>query len=147
MNIPIFRAKKIDSGEYIEGICVNDNLMVEYIFQKNYYSPHIAETSEIDLSTLSIHFPNMLAGDSNDYDSTGEKDLRVFASLQEFGKGGDIITDGEYDFVPIFNGRSFNLMFVGENTFTKVNEWDDWNNFTKKNRDGWNKFTKKDKKC
>lgn len=134
MNIPIFRAKKIDADEYIEGISVDDNLMVEYIFQRNYYSEHIAEVTEIDLSTLSIHFPCMLVGDSNEYDSMGEKDLRVFASLQEFGKGGDIITDGEYDFVLIFNGMSFDLMFVEDNTFTKINEWDDLKKFTKKGK-------------
>ncbi len=57
---------------------------------------------------------------------------KIFASLQEFGIGGDIITDGEYNFAVIFNGRKFDLMFVEDNTFTKFNEWDDWNKFTKK---------------
>lgn len=132
MNIPIFRAKKMDSDEYIEGIGIDDNIMVEYISQRNYCSEHIAETSEIDLSTLSIHFPDMLAEDSNSYDSNGEKDLRIFASLEDFGKGGDIVTDGEYDFVVIFNGRSFNLMFVENNTFIKFNGWENLIRFTKK---------------
>ena len=132
LNIPIFRAKKIDTDEYIEGIGIDDNIMVEYISQRNYCSEHIAETSEIDLSTLSIHFPDMLAEDSNSYDSNGEKDLRIFASLEEFGKGGDIVTDGEYDFVVIFNGRSFNLMFVKDNTFIKFNGWENLIKFTKK---------------
>ena len=40
----------------------------------------------IDISTLSIHFPDML-------DSKGNK---IFASLQEDGKGGDIMQDDEY---------------------------------------------------
>ena len=40
----------------------------------------------IDISTLSIHFANML-------DSKGNK---IFASLQEDGKGGDIMQDDEY---------------------------------------------------
>ena len=132
LNIPIFRAKKIDTDEYIEGIGIEDNTLIEYTFQKSHYSENIAEISEIDLSTISIHFPDMLAEDSNSYDSNGEKDLRIFASLEEFGKGGDIVTDGEYDFVVIFNGRSFDLMFVEDNTFAKFNEWDDWNKFTKK---------------
>lgn len=132
LNIPIFRAKKMDSDEYIEGIGIDDNIMVEYISQRNYCSEHIAETSEIDLSTLSIHFPNILAEDSDVYNSNGEKDLRIFASLEEFGKGGDIVTDGEYDFVVIFNGRSFNLMFVKDNTFIKFNGWENLIKFTKK---------------
>ena len=132
LNIPIFRAKKMGTDEYIEGIGIDDNIMVEYISQRNYCSEHIAETSEIDLSTLSIHFPNILAEDSDVYNSNGEKDLRLFASLEEFGKGGDIVTDGEYDFVVIFNGRSFNLMFVKDNTFIKFNGWDNLIKFTKK---------------
>ena len=133
LNIPIFRAKKMDSDDYVEGIGIEDNTLIEYIFQRSSYSSeHIAETSEIDLSTLSIHFPNILAEDSDVYNSNGEKDLRLFASLEEFGKGGDIVTDGEYDFVVIFNGRSFNLMFVKDNTFIKFNGWDNLIKFTKK---------------
>ena len=133
LNIPIFRAKKMDSDDYVEGIGIEDNTLIEYIFQRSSYSSeNIAETSEIDLSTLSIHFPNILAEDSDVYNSNGEKDLRLFASLEEFGKGGDIVTDGEYDFVVIFNGRSFNLMFVKDNTFIKFNGWDNLIKFTKK---------------
>ena len=133
LNIPIFRAKKIDTDDYVEGIGIEDNTLIEYIFQRSSYSSeNIAETSEIDLSTLSIHFPNILAEDSDVYNSNGEKDLRLFASLEEFGKGGDIVTDGEYDFVVIFNGRSFNLMFVKDNTFIKFNGWDNLIKFTKK---------------
>ena len=132
LNIPIFRAKKIDTDEYVEGIGIEDNTLIEYTFQRGSYSENIAKISEIDLSTISIHFPDMLAEDSNSYDSNGEKDLRIFASLEEFGKGGDIVTDGEYDFVVIFNGRSFNLMFVKDNTFIKFNGWDNLIKFTKK---------------
>ena len=40
----------------------------------------------IDETTLAIHFPDML-------DSQGNK---IFASLQEDGKGGDIMQDDEY---------------------------------------------------
>jgi hypothetical protein len=133
LNIPIFRAKKMDSDDYVEGIGIEDNTLIEYIFQRSSYSSeNIAKISEIDLSTISIHFPDMLAEDSNSYDSNGEKDLRIFASLEEFGKGGDIVTDGEYDFVVIFNGRSFNLMFVKDNTFIKFNGWENLIKFTKK---------------
>ena len=62
----------------------------------------------------------------------GHNSYPVFASLEEFGKGGDIVTDGEYDFVVIFNGRSFNLMFVKDNTFIKFNGWENLIKFTKK---------------
>lgn len=40
--------------------------------------------------TLSIHFPGMIASDSDRLLPNGEKDLRIFASLND-GKGGDII--------------------------------------------------------
>ena len=118
-NIPIFRAKKIDSDEYVMG-WYSSPIIIE---GKTYLSITNKDGEyRIDPTTLSIHFPNML-------DSQGNE---IFASLQEDGKGGDIITDGEYDFVVIFNGNKFDLMFVEDNTFTKFNEWDDWNLFNKK---------------
>ncbi|MDD5359459.1 MAG: hypothetical protein PHI79_08415 [Sulfurovaceae bacterium] len=45
----------------------------------------------IDESTLAIHFPTMLASDSNRLLPNGEKDLRIFASLSEDGNGGDTL--------------------------------------------------------
>jgi hypothetical protein len=125
LNIPIFRAKKMDSDEYVEG-CFNiweqngkvyHSIMDVFEFPSPYSNIHI-----IDITTLSINFPDML-------DSNGNK---IFASLSEDGKGGDIVTDGEYDFVVIFNGRSFNLMFVKDNTFIKFNGWENLIKFTKK---------------
>ena len=71
LNIPIFRAKKIDTDEYIEGIGIEDNTIIEYTFQRGSYSENIAKISEIDLSTISIHFPDMLVEDSNSYVSIG----------------------------------------------------------------------------
>ena len=118
-NIPIFRAKKIDSDEYVMG-WYSSPIIIE---GKTYLSITNKDGEyRIDTTTLSIHFSDML-------DSQGNE---IFASLQEDGKGGDIITDGEYDFVVIFNGNKFDLMFVEDNTFTKFNEWDDWNLFNKK---------------
>ena len=85
LNIPIYRAKKKDSDEYAEGF---------YYFDKEHYI-HGINTSwveqEIDKSTLSIHFNDMIASDSNRLLQNGEKDLRIFASLSEDGKGGDIL--------------------------------------------------------
>ena len=80
--IPIFRAKRINSGEYVEG---------QYLAYKGYptiFNEYGLNGIEIDNSTLSIHFPDML-------DSQGNK---IFASLQEDGKGGDIVISIAYPF-------------------------------------------------
>ena len=78
-NIPIFRAKKIDSDEYVEGFVFYKQIEDKAFISgdaKNLYS----KSFEVDLSTLAIHFEDML-------DSQGNK---IFASLSEDGKGGDI---------------------------------------------------------
>jgi hypothetical protein len=62
----------------------------------------------VDESTLSIHFPDMLGGDSDRLLPNGEKDLRIFASLREDGKGGDL--GGNYTFV--FQGGSVKSLYV-----------------------------------
>ena len=99
INLPIFRAKKLDSNEYLEGwysdtlfLCMGD-FQGHFISYKkiNVVGKEITLQESIDPKTLSIHFPNMLAKDSNRYLTNGEKDLRMFASLQEDGKGGDIL--------------------------------------------------------
>ena len=107
-TIPIYRARKIDSDKYVEGF-LNKAEHIYYDDDKNdetaYYIMKNMTTEcedksyfdfygfkEIDPSTLSIHFPDMLASDSDRLLPNGEKDLRVFASLSEDGKGGDIVT-------------------------------------------------------
>ena len=82
--IPIFRGKKIDSEEWVEGY-----------YKKFYYlgsgegkdvivHSYDRLQDEIDPSTLAIHFPDMI-------DSEGNK---IFASLSEDGKGGsDVFFD------------------------------------------------------
>ena len=99
INLPIFRAKKLDSNEYLEGwysdtlfLCMGD-FQGHFISYKkiNVVGKEITLQESIDPKTLSIHFPNMLAKDSDRYNSSGEKDLRVFASLQLDGKGGDLV--------------------------------------------------------
>lgn len=80
MNIPIYRAKKIDSDKYVEGIAVDNNLLIQCTHFDSYYNEHIASVVEIDPTTLAIHFKDML-------DSEGTK---IFASLSKDGKGGDI---------------------------------------------------------
>ena len=87
MNIPIYRAKKIDSDEYVKGFYFNrKNMLGKIIYHKIDFSTTCDSCSEIDPTTLAIHFEDML-------DSQGNK---IFASLQEDGKGGDIMQDDEY---------------------------------------------------
>lgn len=78
INTPIYRAKKIDSDEYVEGYYYKDN-KDHIIFNGD--STTIFGLRVIDPTTLAIHFPNML-------DKQGNK---IFASLSGDGKGGDII--------------------------------------------------------
>ena len=81
INLPIFRAKKIDSDEYVEGYLEEYNTSDFYIS----LMPNKIDAYKIDPTTLSIHFPDML-------DSQGNK---IFASLQENGKGGDKTDSGK----------------------------------------------------
>lgn len=144
--IPICRAKKIDSDEYVEGYldiqkswetkCLscgsldteshnenwseacrcnncgkdldfhNDNWDHGYIGDLQYLIRSNGEYTQIDPTTLAIHFPDML-------DSQGNK---IFASLSEDGKGGDkIIEDGKCEdgfnpvFKPYFRKSSFSI--------------------------------------
>ena len=103
--IPIFRAKKLDSdkyiiGQYIETEFSNEEYcdieeqetIIKHCIIKDFRTVHDDyeycnfDITEIDPTTLSIHFNNML-------DSQGNK---IFASLQEDGKDGDIMQDDEY---------------------------------------------------
>ena len=98
--IPIYRAKKINSDEYVEGFLIkaddyttneDEDQIIYFIMHKmeNYRTDLVWDfvcNSRVDPSTLAIHFHDML-------DSQGNK---IFASLSEDGKGGDKMTDGEY---------------------------------------------------
>lgn len=84
MNIPIYRAKKIGSDECVQGFLFKDTDGYFRITNgiKDYKHPlKLPFEYLIDATTLAIHFPDML-------DSQGNK---IFASLQEDGKGGDIL--------------------------------------------------------
>lgn len=94
MNIPIYRAKKIDSDKYIEGFLYQDIICYvpsdgvksdEYkkaLDEESWFiTDNMSRNEMIDITTLAIHFPDMI-------DSQGNK---IFASLQEDGKGGDIV--------------------------------------------------------
>ena len=84
--IPIYRAKKIDSDEWVEGslyeqfdtfyILTTDN---PQNWENGWHFSDLVERKEIDPSTIAIHFQNML-------DKNGTK---IFANLNEDGFGGD----------------------------------------------------------
>lgn len=86
--IPIYRAKKIDSDDYAIGFYSSAYDIHHYIIthlgvdtKVNIVYQMSTDIDKIDPTTLAIHFPDML-------DSQGNK---IFASLSEDGKGGDII--------------------------------------------------------
>ena len=82
IDLPIFRAKRLYSDEYVFGVPRQDSEgMYEMII--NVVEDGVAGVIQryIDVDTISIHFPNTL-------DSQGNK---IFASLNENGKGGDIV--------------------------------------------------------
>lgn len=91
--IPLFRAKKIDSNEYVIGFYSSAYDIHHYVIthlgvDTKTSTVYQMSTSihKIDPTTISINFPDML-------DSQGNK---IFASLSEDGKGGDIMKDDDY---------------------------------------------------
>ena len=121
--IPVYRAKKIDSDEYVKGYLVraddydadvDEDQVIYFIMDKmeNYRTSEVwdfVQNSRIDPTTLSIHFPNII-------DSQGNK---IFASLQEDGKGGDICQtidylDGTLNGVAIYDNFSFRIHRIGK---------------------------------
>ena len=94
--IPIYRARRIDSDEYVEGY------YVESINYKSNIQVNNSYFQEIDPTTLAIHFPDML-------DSQGNK---IFASLSEDGKGGDIAK---------YNNKGTWILIYIQNAFMWVN--------------------------
>lgn len=96
VEIPLYRAKsrttdleiyghlfKSQKATFIIPICEYNEEIEEFDFIKVF--------EPIFEDTLAIHLPNMLASDSDRYLTNDEKDLRIFVSLQEDGKGGDLI--------------------------------------------------------
>lgn len=96
MNIPIYRAKKIDSDEHIEfeSFYKYDNKyyaitrIINQTVDSWFTNVQIPLTQKIEPTTIAIHFPDML-------DSQGNK---IFASLSEDGKGGDLVISKTYPF-------------------------------------------------
>ena len=116
INLPIFRAKSNEQkNTYVEGLLigVDEELNLCTIRTKDdYIGGEICY-----LHTVSINFPDML-------DSQGNK---IFASLSENGKGGDILFDMEYEYALSFDGLKFNLQ--GLFSQPSFNEFDSWEEF------------------
>ena len=146
MNMPTYRAKKIDSDEYIEGDlfarkfiitisilnkkilsaikhieedvlscninenCKNEHIELKDMLTKLIYNERLEHITEIDPTTLAIHFPDML-------DSQGNK---IFASLSASGKGGDIMNDDEYYGIAKYLDCKFVVEY--ENCFDVIDE-------------------------
>ena len=112
-QVPIYRAKKKDSDEYVYGYYTER--VPHYLSGRHYihfYNEATATYEKIDPTTLAIHFPDML-------DSQGNK---IFASLSEDGKGGDILG---------ISGRTETL-FINESVIqTYTFKWDDLKDFKK----------------
>ena len=129
-NIPIFRAKTIkqDYNEWeecqqlkkIAGIwyaigfydCKREvktylgdwEITHLILIRKSTAISEISTAEIIDISTLSIHFEDIL-------DSQGNK---IFSSLQEDGKGGDIMKDDEYYGIAKYKDSRFVVEYENE---------------------------------
>ena len=87
INLPIYRAFSETFDKYILGVpYFSDGRYYMLVDDCNKNNNIGSGSYPIDETTLAIHFPDML-------DSKGNK---IFASLQEDGKGGDIMQDDEY---------------------------------------------------
>ena len=87
--IPIYRAFSETFDKYILGVpYFSDGRYYMLVDDCNKNNNIGSGSYPIDETTLAIHFPDML-------DSQGNK---IFASLQEDGKGGDIIISKSYPF-------------------------------------------------
>ena len=106
-NIPIYRAKKINSDKYVEGSLIQSRFIFKDWIDDVWTSfgetrSNKAEVYTIDTTTLSIHFPDMI-------DNQGNK---IFASLREDGKGGDIVEyNGRQEIIKYSNGTIQTYMF------------------------------------
>ena len=114
--IPYYRAKSNErKNTYVKGLLigVDEELNLCTIRTKDDY----IGGEVCYLHTLSINFPNML-------DSQGNK---IFASLQEDGKGGDILFDMEYEYTLSFDGLIFNLQgLFSQPSFNKFDSWEEF---------------------
>ena len=106
-NLPIFRAKKIYSDEYVVGFYVDTvDFLTKTLKNTNGYITKNGSFHIVDISTLSIHFPDII-------DSQGNK---IFASLQEDGKGGDILALEDIKKTAIWCSKTQAIMLSSKQT-------------------------------
>jgi len=94
MNIPIYRSYELDTAFLIEGSYIKENGFYMNNTIPDYNKPVVRHKicdedgiyHEVSKDYLAIHFPDMLDRQVN----------KIFASLSEDGKGGDIMKDDEY---------------------------------------------------
>ena len=106
INIPIFRSYELDTAFLIEGSYIKENGFYMNNTIPDYNKPVVRHKicdedgiyHEVSKDYLAIHFPDML-------DSQGNK---IFASLSENGKGGDVITyDEDIRIIAIYKNGTF----------------------------------------
>lgn len=115
-NLPIYRAKKMNSDENVIGSLVGNFIIVKSTIIKGLSIFRIDEAYEIDITTLAVHFPN-----NNMLDS---EETPIFASLdKEKGRGGDICTYNyllcKYTMIfnPIIGVKAINLLDYDDNGY------------------------------
>ena len=110
MNIPIYRAKRIDNGEWVEGFLLvhNDEYFIVHEGAEMFVlldGNGISDENEIDPSTLAIHFPDM----------TDVYEEKIFAALSDSGVGGS---------TEEFDGNKW-VWFMSEGRYV-CREWPDF---------------------
>ena len=102
----LFRAKEKNSNNYVIGYEYYNHVEDEY------YITHYASGSnyKVDRTTRSINIEDMI-------DSQGNK---IFASLSEDGKGGDIMKDDEYYGIAKYINCEFVVEY--ENCYDNISE-------------------------
>ena len=102
-QIPVYRAKRKDNGEWVEGallpsdnrlfISTSKQLWITEDDGSRFRSYCASSVFEIDPETLAIHFPDMIDKNSG----------RIFAALNKSGVGGSI---DNYDWIFMYrNGK------------------------------------------
>ena len=112
INLPIFRAKKLDSDEYVIGFLLQDCFGFYIIQTDNALRCETLnqESVEIDHQTLSISFSDMLDSQRN----------KIFASLSENGKGGDIIKLDDNIKTAIWCSKTQAIMLYSKQTGSSI---------------------------
>ena len=112
INLPIFRAKKTDSDEYMIGFLLQDCFGFYIIQTDNALRCETLnqEAIEIDHQTLSISFSDMLDSQRN----------KIFASLSENGKGGDIIKLDDNIKTAIWCSKTQAIMLYSKQTGSSI---------------------------